>query len=154
MASTPRSRLFFKLKKEVGLLCFSGMALLVSSCVQSQPVHSASSNMPYLALKRTNLSAIPEADLTGSLFIENGCVVFKAYGQTAGSTAIFDNRSKLILRPGGFVIERPRDKLLSGKAYSFSGGYTDGQVPLVTPIPANCPRSQVLLGTAEPVRSQ
>ena len=145
---------FRRFGKEAGLLCISGMVLLVSSCAQSQPVRSASSNMPYLALRSTNLSAIPEANLTGSLFIENGCVVFKAYGQTAGSTAIFDNRSKLVLMPRGFVIERPQGKLLSGKVYSFSGGYTDGQVPLVAPVPANCPRSQVLLGTAEPVRSQ
>lgn len=154
MASTLRSRLFFKLRKELGLLCFSGMVLLVSSCAQSEPVRSASSNLPYLALMRTNLSALPEARLTGSLYVENGCVVFKLYGGTAGSTAVFDNRSLFVPLPDGFAIDRPQGRLLGGRVYTVGGGAADRQLPLVAPVPANCPQSLVLLGTAQPTRSR
>lgn len=141
-------------RKEARLLCFSGMVLLVSSCADSQPVRSASSNMPYLALRSTNLSALPEAKLTGSLHIESGCVVFKLYGGTEASTPVFDNRSRFVSLPGGFAIDRPQGRLVGGRVYTVGGGGADPQMPLVAPVPANCPQSLILLGTAEPVRSQ
>jgi hypothetical protein len=148
------SVVFRRLRKDAGLLCFSGMALLVSSCAQSQPLRSASGNIPYLALMRTNLSALPEAKLTGSLYVENGCVVFKLYGGTAGSTAVFDNRSRFVPLPDGFAIDRPQGRLLGGQVYTAGGGAADRQLPLVAPVPANCPQSLVLLGTAQPTRSR
>jgi hypothetical protein len=154
IASTLRSRLFFKLRKETGLLCLSGMVLLLSSCGQSQPVRSASSNLPFLALMRTNLSALPEAELTGSLYVDNGCVVFKLYGGTEASTAVFDNRSRFVPLPGGFAIDRPQGRLLGGQVYTMGGGGADRQLSLVAPVPASCPQSLVLLGTADPVRTQ
>lgn len=154
MASTLRTRLFFKLRKEAGLLCLSGMVLLVSSCAQSQAIRSASSNLPYLALMRTNLSALPEAKLTGSLYIENGCVVFKLYGGAEASTAVFDNRSRFVPLSGGFAIDRPQGRLVGGQVYTMGGGAADRQLPLVAPVPANCPQSLVLLGTAKPVRTR
>jgi hypothetical protein len=143
---------FGRLRKEAGLLCFSGVALLVSSCAQSQLVRGASSNLPYLALMRTNLSALPEAKLTGSLYVENGCVVFKLYGGAGASTAVFDNRSRFVPLPGGFAIDRPQGRLLGGQVYTMGGGGADRQLPLVAPVPANCPQSLVLLGTAKLVR--
>lgn len=148
------SAAFRRLREKACLLCCSGMVLLVSSCAQSQPVRSASSNMPYLALRSTNLSALPEAKLTGSLYVENGCVVFKLYGGTGASTAVFDNRSRFVPLPGGFAIDRPQGRLVGGQVYTMGGGGADRQLPLVAPVPANCPQSLVLLGTAEPVRSR
>jgi hypothetical protein len=101
---------------------------------------------PYLALKSTTHTGIPEASLTGSLYIQNGCVIFRLYGQEEASTPVFDNRSSLIFVSQGFVVRTPQRDVVGGKTYNFGGGAANRQTPLVAPVPNHCPQTLVLLG--------
>lgn len=133
-----------------GTLFVYGFAFCLSSCAVESVPSSIQPPLaqPYLALRSATAAGIPEASLTGALYIQNGCVVFRLYGAQEASTPVFDNRSRLVLASQGFVVRRPQGDLVGGKTYNFGGGAANRQTPLVAPVPDHCPQTLVLLGSA------
>lgn len=126
-----------------------GSSSVLAACTP-QPAGSAlQPATPFLALRAGTSLAIPEAELSGSLHLQNGCIVFRREGTQGTATAVFDNKSRLSLRPSGFVVHLPEGDLVEGKRYTFGGGGVNSQTPLVRPLPEYCPQNLVLLGTVE-----
>jgi hypothetical protein len=118
----------------------------ISACAVNPAANPAPTLSPFLALRSDTSPAIPEAELSGSLHLQNGCVVFRREGMQEASTPVFDNRSRVSIGPSGFVIHRPQGDLVEGKRYTFGGGGINPQTSLIQPVPNYCPQNLVLLG--------
>lgn len=123
------------------------IAMGVSACAANSDLSPAPTLTPFLALRGDTSSSTPEAELSSSLHLQNGCVVFRREGMQEVSTPVFDNRSRVLVNSGGFVIRRPQGDLVEGDLYTFGGGGIDSRTPLVKPVPDYCPQNLILLGT-------
>lgn len=131
-----------------------GSAICLSSCAAESGSRSVQRSLaqPYLALNSATITGIPEASLTGALYIQNGCVVFRLYGAQEASTPVFDNQSRVDITSKGFVVRRPQGDLVGGRTYNLGGGAANRQTQLVARVPDHCPQTLVLLGSAKPAR--
>lgn len=111
----------------------------------SRPAESTPAESIYVARLAQEV-AVPEALLTGTLRIRDGCLVFDSRGQVT-----------LALVPGETQVDSAARRVAIGKTMvpldkemRFGGGYYPAGhevfAKLQNPVPANCPQAGTLIG--------